>query len=326
MLYPEFRYRRPPPSYNAAVMHQQPSAAAAARRQAILQQITPLGARPPSPPPAYRSRQSTLRSARGTSLPRLLTNLSNSLPSSRPPTYRSHASSRRDGGGYGRSPLPFDLTAAAVTSSSTTDVAAGCYDNAACDEPAMTVISATTLTQTDQCSTDLIDSRDFTIDAAKATSSASHISPVERVVQYLESLLQAPPDCIPPPPPHPHHCDSSEQLKESHIYNETLNSVSEVALPSTTLEMPSSLSPDTRQSAHASLATSQSAAQIDDTATTTDRTVATVLRTTGGVSGVKDTGNGSVTYVIQIQLPHTLNSTPSSPHHAAVDAEVVTSL
>lgn len=121
---------------------------------------TPTVGRPPSPPPAYRSRQNTIRSARNASFLRLL-GMGGASPSTRPPVYRSHASSQRS-----RPPLPrigLDIGIG--------DLGRG-YDNPACDE-----LTNTSSTQRDHCTID--------IDA-----DMKRMNYVEKVVQYLESLLQ----------------------------------------------------------------------------------------------------------------------------------------
>ncbi|XP_013400812.1 uncharacterized protein LOC106166714 [Lingula anatina] len=87
LIYPEFRYRRPPPSYNASMQEYQHQLMLAQMQQSSQCANGDNSSLPSSPPPTYRSHNSTIRPGLHITFPKL----GEDYPSSRPPTYRSHA-------------------------------------------------------------------------------------------------------------------------------------------------------------------------------------------------------------------------------------------
>ena len=97
VLYPEFRYRRPPPSYTASMQDYQ--------HQMMIAQLLDDGriqlqgdgyALPNSPPPTYRSHASTVRGGMHITFPPTPQGGGEYYPSSRPPTYRSNVGTTDD--------------------------------------------------------------------------------------------------------------------------------------------------------------------------------------------------------------------------------------
>ena len=301
LLYPEFRYRRPPPSYNIAMLQQQPCNA----RRHPLSYITPIRQQPPSPPPAYRSRTNTLRSTRNSTFPRLF---HSGIPSSRPPTYRSHASSRTIDN-CRRPAVPLDLTMQG-------------YDNPACDEVTV-VVHANEL---DQCSVDINSEHD--------SDKSSRISPVERVAQYLESLLQDEIGIVTAEPV----IESSTSVEEENIPKEEYsNSESTVEQTELTIPLTSDSilcqSSDIQHSVLISQDKLPGDVENSDLKETSDDAEANKTESLGMMeneenqevgqtseqslkidnsrrdnSELSHSGSSNVTYIIQIQLPNVLNN------------------
>ena len=96
VLYPEFRYRRPPPSYTASMQDYQ--------HQMMIAQLLDDGriqlqgdgyALPNSPPPTYRSHASTVRGGMHITFPPTPQG-GDYYPTSHPPTYRSNIGTTDD--------------------------------------------------------------------------------------------------------------------------------------------------------------------------------------------------------------------------------------
>lgn len=188
MLYPEFRYRRPPPSYNASMQDYQHQVMVA-----HMQGETDANGNcdnyslPSSPPPTYRSHASTIRPGIHITFPPQ----SGDYPSSRPPTYRSNA------GTMGRPPLPPEMgTSSSDTSGSvefineTGTVNNGTVNNAG--TPNLSNGATPTLSvpqDTNNASNSAVSNSETEVEENTSASNSSTINRGFKLVEKLENIL-----------------------------------------------------------------------------------------------------------------------------------------